>query len=199
MLVDLRLGAVLVLAACAPSLGALSAQQPGCTAALEAAGKEKSGDQYIVSVNRLPSCGDAGAQALAAQFVGPPKDSSALAALVNASYFMRDQRILNEVRQAVAQPSTPENARLAGLQILVSYFDPSIRMTYRPHPVPSESGALYVFLGGQDHPNTRPGPRPLGPNVRQDILATLKGMATSGDPTAPSTKVARYLGTRLSP
>ena len=151
---------------------------------------------YRDALMTLVGCGDAGVNALVAEWTHPPDDSVMVFMLAGASSRLRDARVYSAVRRSFADRDIADAVRLAAVKVLMSYLDSSFTMAFREPPVPTESGAGYVLTGRYDHPiSVKTGSCPLPPGVRSELLQLLDDVGHEGNGRVA--KVARYLERRL--
>lgn len=154
------------------------------------------GEQYYRAVSDVASCPDVGAQALAAQWQRPPRDTVALRLLGEVSPRIRDRQVFTTVKQVFTDPSRPRVQRLAALNTLSGYYNPRLSLRFPEPGRPDLSGSAYVMIGMGNPLTTRPGVTPLAATVQQEILAALREIGTS-DSDERVRKIASYLAERL--
>jgi hypothetical protein len=142
----------------------------------------------------MEQCGDAGVETLVSYWRQPKTDTVLLGALTAASSRANDRRTYQAARAVVLDPSRSESVRLAALTVLVAGFDPDIAVAF---PVPTKPMySTYVGMGYTSHASKRPGPQPIGPEAKADLISLLKPLADS-DPNERMRKVAAELGPLL--
>jgi hypothetical protein len=150
--------------------------------------------EKVQSMVTMGKCGDAGVETLVSYWRQPKTDTVLLPALTAASARANDRRTYQAARAVVLDPSRSESVRLAALTVLVAGFDPDIAVAF---PVPTKPMySTYVGMGYTSHASKRPGPQPIGPEAKADLISLLKPLADS-DPNERVRKVAAELGPLL--
>ncbi len=115
-------------------------------------------------------------------------DADALNTLIAGSLHVRDARVLNAIIAAVADGTRTEAVGLAGLQVLVSYFDSRFWVSRDD----LESPESRLFISGVHHVPTLPAGMPLPPDVQARVLDVFRDVSSQG-PTPQTREAALFL------
>ncbi len=177
---------------------------PSCSRAESSLAAKPTGRDYCAAIAQIVWCGDAGPRALAAQWLTPPTDTTALRVLAGASARISDPRLLAAAKGVLLGRSRSRDVRLAAIQVLVGQFDPALVVEYRTPSGPAAAwGGSYVMLGHwireSGFPGASGGERgdSVPPATRGLVVSLLRQVGAS-DPDDVVQKVTSYLAERLA-
>ncbi|MBK6424403.1 MAG: hypothetical protein IPI38_00470 [Gemmatimonadetes bacterium] len=145
-------------------------------------------------ISGLKACGVTGPSIVAGAWAGFAADDTTLNALVEASRYLRDSRVLAAVRPIAASNSYVLRLRLAALQVLVTYLDSSYVAVPGQLDLAISGGAGQ--LSGEPSFKATLTTSPLAANAADEIGTTLAQLASAS--SAPVVQAAaRFIRAQL--